>query len=105
MQSCGLMPMVWFGAYQKMKQILTICVILIGVPLAIQQRSGMETEIIVALIGGSVTLIVSLMELTRRQNNRDHASNAEKLDQVINKIDNVGSRLGSHIEWHAHKDS
>jgi hypothetical protein len=64
----------------------------------------MQTEIIVALIGGSVTLIVSLMELTRRQNNRDHATNTEKLDQVINKIDNVDSRLGSHIEWHAHKD-
>jgi hypothetical protein len=64
----------------------------------------MQTEIIVALIGGSVTLIVSLMELTRRQNNRDHATNTEKLDQVISKIDNVDSRLGSHIEWHAHKD-
>jgi len=74
--------------------------------LEIQQQNGflMATEIIVALIGGSVTLIVTLLEMARRQNNRDHATNTEKLDQVINKIDNVGSRLGSHIEWHAHKD-
>jgi len=64
----------------------------------------MTTEIIVALIGGSVTLIVSLMELARRQNNRDHASNASKLDSIANKIDTVDSRLGKHIEWHAHKD-
>ena len=64
----------------------------------------MPTEVVVALIGASVTLIVTLLELTRRQNNKDHASNADKLDQVINKIDNVDSRLGSHIEWHAHKD-
>jgi hypothetical protein len=64
----------------------------------------MPTEVVVALIGASVTLIVALIELTRRQNNKDHASNADKLDQVINKIDNVDSRLGSHIEWHAHKD-
>lgn len=64
----------------------------------------MPTEIAVALIGGAVTLIVALLELARRQNNKDHASNADKLDQVINKIDNVDSRLGSHIEWHAHKD-
>jgi len=64
----------------------------------------METEIIVALIGGGVTLLVTLIELTRRQNNRDHASNAHKLDAIADKIDSVDSRLGSHIEWHAHKD-
>jgi hypothetical protein len=64
----------------------------------------MTTEIVVALIGASVTLIVTLLEVTRRQNNKDHATNAGKLDQVIDKIDNVDSRLGSHIEWHAHKD-
>ena len=64
----------------------------------------METEVIVALIGGSVTLIVALMEVARRQNNRDHASNADKLDRIADKIDTVDSRLGNHIEWHAHKD-
>ena len=64
----------------------------------------METEVIVALIGGSVTLIVALMELARRQNNRDHASNADKLDRIAEKIETVDSRLGNHIEWHAHKD-
>jgi hypothetical protein len=63
----------------------------------------MPNEIIVALIGASVTLLVSLMEVARRQNNRDHASNAEKLDKVIDKIDAVDDRLGSHIDWHAHK--
>jgi len=62
----------------------------------------MATEIVVALIGGSVTLIVALIELTRRQNNRDHASNASKLDKIADKIDNVDSRLVGHIEWHAH---
>lgn len=64
----------------------------------------METEVTVALIGGSVTLIVALLELARRQNNRDHASNADKLDRIADKIDTVDSRLGNHIEWHAHKD-
>lgn len=64
----------------------------------------MPTEISVALIGGGVTLIVALLEFMRRQNNRDHASNADKLDRIADKIDNVDSRLGNHIEWHAHKD-
>ena len=64
----------------------------------------MPTEVAVALIGGAVTLIVALLELARRQNNKDHASNADKLDRIAEKIDTVDSRLGNHIEWHAHKD-
>lgn len=64
----------------------------------------MSDQIVVALIGASVTLIVTLIELTRRQNNKDHASNADKLDRIADKIDTVDSRLGNHIEWHAHKD-
>jgi hypothetical protein len=64
----------------------------------------MPVEVVVALIGASVTLIVTLIEVTRRQNNKDHASNADKLDRIADKIDTVDSRLGNHIEWHAHKD-
>lgn len=64
----------------------------------------MSDAIIVALIGGAVTLIVTLIEMTRRQNNKDHASNADKLDSIADKIDTVDSRLGKHFEWHAHKD-
>ena len=64
----------------------------------------MNEQIIVALIGASVTLIVTLIEMTRRQNNKDHASNANKLDRIAEKIDTVDSRLGAHFEWHAHKD-
>jgi hypothetical protein len=61
-------------------------------------------EIAVAVIGMASALIVALVETTRRQNNRDHATNSDKLDSVITKIDQVDSRLGTHIDWHAHKD-
>lgn len=64
----------------------------------------MNDQIIVALIGASVTLLVALLEMTRRQNNKDHASNADKLDKINDKIDTLGSRIGDHLEWHAHKD-
>lgn len=64
----------------------------------------MNDQIIVALIGASVTLLVALIETTRRQNNKDHASNADKLDKINDKIDTLGSRIGDHLEWHAHKD-
>ena len=65
----------------------------------------MANEIIVALIGGGVSILVALMEIARRQNNRDHASNADKLDRVIDKLDQVDTRVSGHIEWHAHKKS
>ncbi|CAB4134902.1 hypothetical protein UFOVP1226_16 [uncultured Caudovirales phage] len=61
-------------------------------------------EIAVAVIGMATALLVALIETTRRQNNRDHATNSNKLDSVITKIDQVDSRLGTHIDWHAHKD-
>lgn len=64
----------------------------------------MPTEIVVALIGGGVTLLVTLIEVMRRQNNKDHATNANKLDVIADKIDHVDDRLGNHIEWHAHKN-
>jgi hypothetical protein len=60
----------------------------------------MPTEIIVALITGGFGLVGILIERARRQNNRDHASNSDKLDQVIEKIDKVDSRVSGHIEWH-----
>lgn len=65
----------------------------------------MSDAIAVALIGGAVSLIVALMEVTRRQNNRDHASNADKLDKVIEKIEKVDDRLSSHMDWHSHRNA
>jgi hypothetical protein len=60
-------------------------------------------DIAIAVIGMASALIVALIETSRRQNNRDHATNADKLDSVIEKIDKVDARLGGHIDWHAHK--
>ena len=42
----------------------------------------MSEPVIVALIGGGFTVIVALLELTRRQNNRDHGENSRKLDYL-----------------------
>lgn len=65
----------------------------------------MSDAIVVALIGGAVTLLVTLIEVTRRQNNRDHASNAEKLDHIVDQLGQVDTRISNHIDWHAHRDA
>jgi len=36
--------------------------------------------VLVALIGGAFSVVVALLEWTRRQNNRDHGANSAKLD-------------------------
>jgi hypothetical protein len=64
------------------------------------ERRTMSEQVVVALIGSATGIIIALLEWTRRQNNRDHASNSEKLDRVIDKIEQVDSRVSGHIEWH-----
>lgn len=56
-------------------------------------------QIVVALAAPSGVL-VALIERTRRENNRDHASNASLLRQIDSKVDHVTERVDGHIEWH-----
>lgn len=51
-------------------------------------------QIIVALIGVLGAVLVTLLEIGRRENKRDHGYVADKLDVIENKIDN-------HINDHA----
>lgn len=59
---------------------------------------------IIASIVGPGGILVALIERTRRENNRDHARNAEILNRIDNKVDKIDSRLDNHIEWHLGKD-
>ena len=68
----------------------------------------MSDAILVSIIGGGFSVAVALLELTRRQNNRDHGRNADKLDDVLiniqrleKKTDRHGDRLQNHIDQHA----
>jgi hypothetical protein len=68
----------------------------------------MSDAILVSIIGGGFSVAVALLELSRRQNNRDHGRNADKLDDVLinlqrveKKTDRYGDRLQNHIDYHA----
>ena len=65
-------------------------------------KNLMQTEVVVALITGAVSLLGALVEMARRQNNRDHAFNSTKLDKLLTKVDQVGDRIDTHMDWHAH---
>jgi len=68
----------------------------------------METALLVLLAtlapGG---IIVTLIQKTRNENNRDHRSNARKLDRLADqldrhdyKLDKLGDKLADHLEDH-----
>jgi hypothetical protein len=42
----------------------------------------MSSPIAVALIAGGFSVIVALLEVSRRQNNRDYGENSKKLDYL-----------------------
>lgn len=55
---------------------------------------------IIASIVGPGGILVALIEKTRRENNRDHARNAEILHRIDKKIDRLDDRVDNHITWH-----
>lgn len=54
----------------------------------------MSDQVLVAVIGGGFSVVVAMLTLIDKRNNRDHANNAAKLDRIETKID-------SHIVDHA----
>ena len=53
--------------------------------------------ILVAIIGGPIMV---LMQVLRKENTTQHAEGRELLKQVIQKVDNVGTKIDNHIGWH-----
>lgn len=54
----------------------------------------MSPELSAALASGGFLVLVALLEKTRRENNRDHGHNSDKLDRIEDKLDD-------HINDHA----
>jgi len=49
-------------------------------------------------------IIATLIEKTRRENNKDHARNSALLQQIDTKVDKIDGRLDDHIEWHLDRE-
>lgn len=56
----------------------------------------MNSEVAAAIVSGAFLVLIAMIERTRRENNRDHGRNAEKLDRIEDKID-------GHINDHARR--
>lgn len=61
-------------------------------------------QIVLAVLAPS-GIIATLIEKTRRENNKDHARNSELLHRIDHKVDKIDGRLDDHIEWHLDREN
>ena len=57
--------------------------------------------IIVALITGPLVVFINRL---RKENTSQHAESRDLLQQVVYKVDKVGTKLDGHIGWHKGKE-
>ena len=61
----------------------------------------MNTAVIVALITGAFSVLVVLIQMSRRENKSDHGQVELALKQVSKEVQQVGKKVDLHITWHA----
>lgn len=68
----------------------------------------MSDPVLTTLLAGGFSVLVALIEVMRRQNNRDHGINATKLDALAerqrdttNAVKRVETKVDTHINDHA----
>lgn len=60
----------------------------------------MSETVLASIIAGGFSVAIALLELTRRQNNRDHGSNAEKLDRLLDVVDRIEDKTDKNTRNH-----
>ena len=60
----------------------------------------MSETVLASIIAGGFSVAIALLELTRRQNNRDHGSNAEKLDRLLDVVNRIEDKTDKNTRNH-----
>ena len=60
----------------------------------------MDTSIIVALVAGIFSVLVTLIQKTRKENKHDHNMVYDSLLELKSDVKEVGNKLDGHIDWH-----
>lgn len=63
----------------------------------------MDVAIWVALITGIFSVLVALIQKTRRENKQDHNLVYDSIQNLHQDVRNVGEKLDNHIDWHLNK--
>ena len=60
----------------------------------------MDTSIIVALVAGIFSVLVTLIQKTRKENKSDHDMVYNSIVDLKEDVRSVGEKLDGHIDWH-----
>lgn len=60
----------------------------------------MDTSIIVALVAGIFSVLVTIIQKARKENKTDHDMVYNTLQDIKLDVRSVGAKLDNHIDWH-----
>jgi len=58
-----------------------------------------------AFVAAVASIIVALLQRTRKENSQDHLLVMDLLRSVGRKIDKVDDKIDRHVEWHMDKEA
>jgi len=58
-----------------------------------------------AFVAAVASIIVALLQRTRKENSQDHMLVMDLLRSVGRKIDKVDDKIDRHVEWHMDKEA
>ena len=63
----------------------------------------MDMGIAIAIITGIFSVLVALIQKTRKENKVDHNMVYESIQELKEDVRGVGNKLDNHIDWHLKK--
>jgi hypothetical protein len=63
----------------------------------------MDVSIVAVVITGIFSVLVALIQKTRKENKQDHNLVYETLQNLHEDVRSVGEKLDDHIDWHLKK--
>lgn len=63
----------------------------------------MDAAIWVAIITGIFSILVALIQKTRKENKEDHNLVYDSIQNLHKDVRDVGEKLDNHIDWHLKK--
>lgn len=63
----------------------------------------MEMGIAIAIITGVFSVLVALIQKTRKENKVDHNMVYDSIQELKEDVRGVGNKLDNHIDWHLKK--
>lgn len=63
----------------------------------------MDMGIAIAIITGVFSVLVALIQKTRKENKVDHNMVYESIQELKEDVRGVGTKLDNHIDWHLKK--